>query len=315
MTMAAAPRVFLEPKIEPHDPGLYRFDGLGRGVPGLAGADEDAVESYHEAGFLMVEGLFDEEAVTAARDELGRMTLSDAPGCAMVHYEGRLRDHLPVDPKADQVVDGKRTGAGFSMGQESGKLPAVERELRASLVRKFMGFVDGHAPLHAMAYDPGLLGLVRRLLGGAEPLLFQDMALIKPPFGREKPWHQDHAYFNVPIETPIVGVWIPLEQATPENGCMHMILGGHKKGPRTHFKRRDWQICDTAVEAGDRIAMPMQPGDVLLFDGKLPHGTPTNQTGQHRWAVQFHYRPADAGSVDDAVRLAAFGSEGKDVTC
>lgn len=315
MSAAVMPRVFLEPKIEAHDPGLYRFDALGRGVPGLAAVDEDAILTYREVGFLMVEGLFDSAQVEAARAELAEMTLADEPDCTMIHYEGRLRDHLPVDPNADQKVDGRRTGAGFSLGQESRRLPAIEPRLRASLVRKFMGFVDSHAPLRAMAEDPGLLGLVRRLLGDALPQLFQDMALIKPPFGREKPWHQDHAYFNVPIETPIVGVWIPLEQATPENGCMHMIVGGHKKGPRTHFKRRDWQICDTAIERGDRLAMPMRPGDVLLFDGKLPHGTPTNQTDQYRWAVQYHYRPADTALIDDATRLLAFGSEGKDVTC
>ena len=314
MTTAAMPRVFLEPRIEPHDPGLYSFSGLGRGVRGRDGVTEGAIEAYRASGFLLVEGLFQEEAVAAARAEIALMTLSDAPACEMIHYEGRLRDYLPVNADADRTVDGKRTGAGFALGQESTTLPPVERGLRASLVRKLMGFVRHHPPLADMAFDAGLLGIVRRLIG-AEPLLFQDMALIKPPFGREKPWHQDHAYFNLPLETPIVGVWLPLEPATPENGCMHLIPGGHREGPRPHFKRRDWQICDRDVEPGGRIAVPMQPGDVLFFEGKLPHGTPTNRTPQHRWAVQFHYRPAEARTVDDAVRLAAFGSEGKDVTC
>lgn len=315
MQAAIMPRVFLEPKIEPHDPGLYRYQGLGRGVPGLDAVDETAVQTYHDAGFLMVEGLLSPAEVLAARDELRHMALAEQPDCEMIHYEGRLRDLLPVDPSKDQNVDGKRSGIGFAHGQESQTLPPVERELRASLVRKFMGFVGTHRPLHAVAFQPALMSIIRRLLGGAEPQMFQDMALIKPPFGREKPWHQDHAYFNVPIDTRIVGVWIPLEEATPENGCMHMILGGHKKGPRPHFKRRDWQICDTQVEAGDRIAMPMKPGDALFFDGKLPHGTPTNQTDQYRWAVQFHYRPSDTPTVGDEVRLAAFGNEGRDVTC
>jgi phytanoyl-CoA hydroxylase len=94
-----------------------------------------------------------------------------------------------------------------------------------------------------------------------------------------------------------------------------MLRGGHKAGPRPHFKRRDWQICDTDVDVSERVAVPMAPGDVLLFDGKIPHGTPTNRTDEFRWAVQFHYRPASAALVDDAARLAHFGSEGIDVTC
>ena len=32
------------------------------------------------------------------------------------------------------------------------------------------------------------------------------MALLKPPGGgREKPWHQDKAYFNLTLDTPVVG--------------------------------------------------------------------------------------------------------------
>jgi phytanoyl-CoA hydroxylase len=59
----------------------------------------------------------------------------------------------------------------------------------------------------------------------------------------------------------------------------------------------------------------MQAGDVMLFDGKLPHGTPVNQTDQFRWAIQFHYKAHTAVEVPDDVRLGAFGSEGKNVTC
>ena len=72
---------------------------------------------------------------------------------------------------------------------------------------------------------------------------------------------------------------------------MHMLAGGHKAGARVHFKRRDWQICDTDVDPTGRVAVPMGAGDVLLFDGKLPHGTPINRTDEFRWAVQYHYRP------------------------
>ncbi|HLT01799.1 MAG TPA: phytanoyl-CoA dioxygenase family protein, partial [Geminicoccaceae bacterium] len=61
--------------------------------------------------------------------------------------------------------------------------------------------------------------------------------------------------------------------------------------------------------------VPMRAGDVLLFDGKIPHGTPINRTDDFRWAVQYHFRPATAVLVDDDTRLAAFGSEGRDVTC
>jgi phytanoyl-CoA hydroxylase len=255
--VSAETRVFFEPKIPLHDPDLYAFE---RQDDGVAAAEADlaaSLERYRDDGFLMVRGLLPESDVLVARAELEAMARADPPGCAMIWYEGALRDHMA---------------------------------------------------------QPDLMALVERLVG-AVPALFQDMALVKPAQGREKPWHQDHAFFNVALDTPIVGVWIPMGEVTPENGCMHLLAGGHKAGARIHFKRRDWQICDTDVPARGRVAVPMRVGDVLLFDGKLPHGTPINRTDDFRWAVQYHYRPADAVQTDDAVRLAAFGSEGRNITC
>lgn len=82
--------------------------------------------------------------------------------------------------------------------------------------------------------------------------------------------------------------------------------------------RRDWQICDTEIYnylANRRIAAPMRSGDVLIFDSKLPHGTPKNRTDSYRWAVQLHYRSVNSTPCSDEERLAAFGSEGKNVSC
>ena len=80
-------------------------------------------------------------------------------------------------------------------------------------VRKFMGFTREENPaLKAVAEDPALM---RRWSAGfweVQPGLYQDMALIKPPGGREKPWHQDRAYFNLTQTTRIVGVWIALDR-------------------------------------------------------------------------------------------------------
>jgi phytanoyl-CoA hydroxylase len=311
----AETRVFFEPRTPLHDPDLYAFERLEHGVPAAEAGLEATLARYREDGFLMVRGLLPKDEVLAARAELEAMARAERPGCAMIWYEGALRDHLALDPSRDREMAARaQGGAGFVNGQEGHGLPGLDPELRARHVRKFAGFVDRQPALGHLARQPDLVALVERLVGSA-PALFQDMALVKPARGREKPWHQDHAFFNVALDTPIVGVWIPMGEVTPENGCMHLLAGGHKAGARIHFKRRDWQICDTDVPKSGRVAVPMRVGDVLLFDGKTPHGTPINRTDDFRWAVQYHYRPADAVQVDDAVRLGAFGSEGRNVTC
>ncbi len=105
-------------------------------------------------------------------------------------------------------------------------------------------------------------------------------------------------------------------EATIENGCMQFLPGQHKIGPRIHFQRRDWQICDTDILGQRSVAAPLKPGGLLFFNGLLPHGTPHNSSEKRRRALQFHYAPADAAqNPDSEERLKHFGSEGKDVTC
>ena len=193
---------------------------------------------------------------------------------------------------------------------------------RRNLVRKLVYYVEHDTRLHSMAHAPEVIGLAERILG--EPVsLFADQALLKPPgIGREKPWHQDLAYFDLRPGAPVVGVWIALDATDIDNGCMHLVDGSHRDGGVVHFSRRDFQICDTELAGHQVTAVPLQPGDALVFDGLLWHGTPRNDSARRRWALQFHYaRTSDMWQSKEQRRaykerrLEVFGADGKDVTC
>lgn len=191
----------------------------------------------------------------------------------------------------------------------------LEGEERRKAIRKVFGFVDYEPRLNALATHSGLLGVLEQIIEDT-PVLFQDMGLVKPPrHGSEKPWHQDCAYFNLTEGTTVVGVWIALDEATPENGCLHIIPGSHIEGPMIHFKRRDWQICDTDVPVARDTMVPLKPGGCLFWHGLTHHGSPVNQSDKGRRALQFHYVPASAGEITTQERMAVYGSEGKDVDC
>ncbi|MCA9413067.1 MAG: phytanoyl-CoA dioxygenase family protein [Candidatus Omnitrophica bacterium] len=304
--------VVLEPKIGPHAPDLYRADWYAGGVDGWEAVGEEQVDAYRRDGFLVVRGGFTVEEMETANRELREMQLSEDPQCDSVYYEGTIRDELNRDSQEDLPEVPRETG--YALGDITDQLPNLPPETRARYVRKLMGFVQHHPPLDAIAHKKELIDLTTRLLG--EPVqLFQDMAMIKPPGGREKPWHQDHAYFNLPLDAPVLGVWISLGSSTVENGCMHVLAGGHLRGPRLHFMRRDWQLCDSDLGEEVQTAVPMEAGDILFFDSKLPHGTPTNHTNSQRWAIQFHYATASAIKISETERLAVFGAEGKGVSC
>jgi phytanoyl-CoA hydroxylase len=267
---------------------LYQYTGVAMGLDNFASVTDEQINFFYKHGYLMLEHAFSPAEVKAGLDGLFSLIAGENPKYRGIMYERKAKgvavDQLPPDARQDYV-------------------------------RKFMWFVEYEDRLKALAYHPQMLELLHRLLGD-EPSLFQDMALIKPPrIGREKPWHQDHAYFDLPLNTPVVGVWIALDEATTENGCMVIYPGSHRQGPVVHFNRRDWQICDTYDRLSGALAVPLKPGGALFFHSLLHHGTPANTSTQRRRAVQFHYAPASAHKMSKEERLAIFGEEGKDVTC
>jgi len=273
---------------EVHAPELYQPEGTVAGVETLADIGPREIAQYRESGCLIVRRAFNPREVADALAGLIALIMGENPAFQGVWFEAKAKAILPT----------------------------LSAEQREDAVRKLGAFVDFDPRLKAISDHPALLKVVRQLLGDQEPTMFQDMALIKPPrLGREKPWHQDKAYFEYPLGTPVVGVWIALDEATVENGCMQVLPGRHKDGPIIHFQRRDWQICDNVILGTKSAAAPLAPGGLLLFDGMMPHGTPQNNSAKRRRALQFHYAPKGVPNNAKAERLANFGNEGKNVSC
>ncbi len=271
---------------QPYDPKLYEAAVVADRLDGLAAVDEQQVAVFHEQGYLAIENAVEQCSLDNAAAAIEDLIDGHNESFECFYFEGWARD----------------------------KLAQMTRDQRYGAIRKLMDFCRFDKRFEALSQHAGLAKLVSRLSGGPVKVI-QEMSLFKMPGGREKPWHQDHAYFNVPLDSRIIGVWIALDEATAENGCMHLLAGGHRDGPIAHFQRRDWQICNTDILGQTLTAVPLKPGGVLVFDSLLPHGTPANVTEQSRRAMQFHYAPAVAGKVTDQDRMAVFGTEGKDVTC
>jgi len=167
-----------------------------------------------------------------------------------------------------------------------------------------VSYHEQHPLFTCLAKDhPRIRGVVSSLLG-ANPVLFQDMALIKPPLiGSEKPWHQDDAYFTVTPLDAVCGVWIALDDAAVENGCMHVIPGGHRLGPLRHFHGevegagKDCQIVHGRLDASRAVPVELPAGGGMFFHGLMPHETPPNRSPQRRRALQFHYHSATARAL------------------
>jgi phytanoyl-CoA hydroxylase len=267
--------------------GLYDFTHQVRtGIDGFGAVSDADIEAFHALGFLAIHNAIDPAAIQAGRAALRDLMLR------------RDLDNIMVESVVGERFD------------------RLSDEERLDSVRKLMPIIDYDDRLKTLSDLPELSAVLERIMG-EPPAHSQDMAMLKPPrIGREKPWHQDMAYFDYPADTAIIGAWIALDEALPENGCMMVIPGSHHEGAMPHWTRRDWQICDSDVQLGKITAVPLPPGGCLLFHCLLHHGTPPTRSRRRRWALQFHYRPQSAKALPDSdLRLSVFGTEGKDVTC
>jgi len=264
-----------------HSPALYTVAEIAEPIGANEAISRAALARYRQRGWLAVEDVWDGPTVVASAGRLDALAAGREAETAE-----RQMEATAADATASAHLDAPRVrklGFSVALAAETG-LPVGE---------------------------PTMLGIVRHLLGCPEVELYQAMALLKPPAGgREKPWHQDHAYFDLALATPVVGVWIAIDEATLDNGCMHLLDGGHRSGPRPHFAVRDWQLCDTEMLGAGCVAVPLAPGGGLFFDGLLPHGTPTNHSESRRRAVQLHFCPAGSRRVSKAERFSIFGDRG-----
>ncbi|GBG12399.1 hypothetical protein B1748_22445 [Paenibacillus sp. MY03] len=262
---------------------LYQYDKVHVSLNGIKELQEVHYAQYKQTGFLSVDGVLNE-------NEVGQSIQA-------------IMDLLHVDRKKSRLQ--------FTKPEQELNTPE-ERELS---IRKIHEFVDSEDRLRKIAYHPDIIGTIRRLFG-EEPKLIQDMALLKPPHGGgEKPWHQDMAYGNLTYTKSAIGVWIALDEATADNGCMHVIPGSHQEGATPHYAVRDWQLCDTQVPVNKDVIVPLKPGGVLFFHGLLYHGTPSNFSTLRRRALQFHYVPASAEKINAKEYKRMFTNEMTDAEC
>jgi phytanoyl-CoA hydroxylase len=260
---------------------MYRTHHIHTPLPSLDAVDDDAIDAFRRDGFIAVANAFDPAEVQGYRDAITAAVEADDDGKVarrVVHYEaGTDRPTMAA-------------------------LPMPERELA---VRKLFTFKDDLPDLVAAAYHPALRDTCERLLG--EPVrLVQEMALLKPPGGgAEKPWHQDTAYFRLNNPEAVIGTWTALDDADPENGCMHVVPGSHRAGPKPHYHDRDCQLPDDTIEMDQIVAVPLKPGGAMFFSGLLHHGTPPNRSSRRRRALQFHYLGESGMMTEDPAILTS----------
>lgn len=228
----------------------------GRGADVLT-ADEKA--HYDEQGWVRLQTPFGPEACARLRDEL-----------TLLCRGGR----------------GPVPGATGPTGPEVDEATLLARHVALHFPHKLSPVVRAH--LH----EPWVAGVFSAVLG-PDVKVVQSMFFIRPPGGPGQAWHQDERF--VPTrDQSLVGLWLALEPATVEGGCLWVLPGSHRPGVlwphRPHHSPR-FDPVDAAVhplDEGAAVPLPCAAGEALLFHGHLLHRSLDNRSTGFRRALALH---------------------------
>lgn len=139
---------------------------------------------------------------------------------------------------------------------------------------------------------------VYKAVNYGDPTICQSMVIFKnPEVGGEYPPHQDASFLCTdPIH--LSGIWIALDDATAQNGCLEFIPGSHKGSLKRRFYRTkpdidggsglEWTSPPDEYDDKDFVPAEVERGDAVILDGLVVHRSAPNTSDKSRWIYTFH---------------------------
>jgi ectoine hydroxylase len=200
----------------------------------------------------------------------------------------------------------------FFDAEEIGLLRRAAKEDR-ELDRHSFGRADGEGGVVRLSLwnHPGdtIYGMFSRcesVVNSAERLLegevyhyHSKMIMKDANVGGAWAWHQDYGYWyqNGVLFPLLTSVFIAVDPATKQNGCLQVIPGSHHLGRIDHVLAGDQAGADRArvdeiLKRFRAVHVEMQPGDALFFHANLLHRSDRNASDQPRWSMICCYNAA-----------------------
>lgn len=160
-------------------------------------------------------------------------------------------------------------------------------------------------PVRKLSCAPSLLNVLE-MLYGREAVPFQTLNFR---VGSQQRAHSDTIHFSSLPARFMCGVWVALEDITPDNGAVFYYPGSHRI-PEYNFAQIKTEAVDTSYEdykeyedfierivaklGFERKAFYAKKGDALIWSSNIVHGgLPVNKPGSSRWSQVTHYYFAD----------------------
>ncbi|WP_308639728.1 phytanoyl-CoA dioxygenase family protein [Paenibacillus silvisoli] len=164
----------------------------------------------------------------------------------------------------------------------------------------YVGMAVASPRFKEAAAHPLLVNALEAIIGD-DVVFLSDKVVFKnatTDFG--SPWHQDYPYWHGSHK---FSVWIALDDATPDNGCLRIVPGSHHVDEEhADFSDREEgfsnRLKDEAIDPARIVDLAASRGDAIVFHDLLFHSSYPNRSGKDRWALISTYKD---GTLEDPV--------------
>jgi phytanoyl-CoA hydroxylase len=224
----------------------------------------EQINSYRDNGFIIIEDFLSPEELAFWREALNEAVArrggNKMPDRKEVYGKGDDADKSYYDNVFDQLLN---------LWQDNAKMRQIMLDERLGKMAAELAGVDG----------------IR---------IWHDQALIKKPWANPTSWHLDTPYWSF-SDRNALSIWVALDDATLENGCLFFIPGSYKK---TSFEnpgigKNMGVIFDVYPEfkTSRSFAAQMKAGSCSFHNGLTIHGAHANMTPGYRRAMTCAYMP------------------------
>lgn len=230
---------------------------------------QQQIESYRENGFLLVENF-----------------LSDTE---LSFWRNAVTDAIE-----------KRNGRKFAFSDSKvGEDDGINKDsdYYGKVFDQMLNLWQTNDDVKKIMLDENIGKMVADLAGWEGTRIWHDQALIKRPWANPTSWHLDTPFWSF-SDRRALSIWVALDDATMENGCLYFIPGSYHS---TTFdnpgigKNMD-AIFDMYPQflKSPSVAVPMKAGSCSFHNGLTIHGAGANMTNGFRRAMTCAYMPDGA---------------------
>ena len=133
-----------------------------------------------------------------------------------------------------------------------------------------------------------------------KPAVVQSMVIFKQPnFGGAVNPHQDSTFLHTsPMN--LYGVWIALEDADLENGCLWFAPRSHTSGITRRMLRTErnghvdvtFEGKEPDISTNEFVPVPVKKGSLVVIHGEVVHKSKENTSSRSRNIYTFHFYDA-----------------------